>query len=121
MKIEVEGLRALVLDLGKMDVEIKRELNRGLVRAGQPIVDDARARLSRYPHSERSVSGLRARTAGAGVLIVEQRRKRVTGKHPEWGSLQMKEALLPAAYANMEKTADLIEEAIVGLSEVHGF
>ena len=53
----------------------------------------------------------RTRTRG-GVVSVEQARRKVTGKRPDYGAKQMKDALLPAAQKVNAELAPRIELAV---------
>lgn len=92
--LRVHGLRELQRDLGKADKSLKREVNKRLRGIGQVVSEDARARFGRY--DTKSAMGLRPRVRAGGLVVVEQRRGKTTGKRPDFGALQMRRALLPA-------------------------
>ena len=56
----------------------------------------------------------------AGTISVEQRRRRTTGKHPEFGALQMKDALIPALEHNERKVVDALDDVLADLERKWG-
>lgn len=74
----------------------------GLREAAVPVRDEARARFARYDARSASRYGISVRRTG--IVSVEQRLRRTTGKHPQFGSLQMRRALIPALQNNVDET-----------------
>jgi hypothetical protein len=52
---------------------------------------------------------------------VEQRRRKTTGQHPEFGSLQMRRALLPAMREEEPQVLEALENMLEGLGRSNGF
>ena len=69
---------------------------------GELVRADAAQRLAKY--STTSAAGLKVRIRQRGVAV-EQSLRKTTGDHPQYGSLQMRKALLPA----LAKDAPLVE------------
>lgn len=92
--IRVKGLRELNRAFSRMSGDLKKELRQDLMVAAEIVATEARARFS--PVSSASAAGFRARVRGVSRVVVEQSKRRTTGKHPEYGVLQMKTALLPS-------------------------
>jgi len=92
--VRVKGLRELNAALHRIDRDLGKELDKGLLEAGMLIAQNARNRFGVY--DQKSAMGFRPRMRGFGRLVVEQRYRKTTGQHPEFGSLQMRKALLPA-------------------------
>ena len=92
--VRVKGLRELNAALHRIDRDLGKELDKGLLEAGMLIAQNARNRFGVY--DQKSAMGFRPRMRGFGRLVVEQRYRKKTGQHPEFGSLQMQKALLPA-------------------------
>src|SRR6476646_12125190 len=94
--IQYEGLRELARALKVIQPEILPELRKDLREVGYVVRDDARARFK--PYSEYSAMGFRVGVSllspSAAYVTISQRRKRVTGKRPDWGALQITKALL---------------------------
>lgn len=61
---------------------------------------------------EYTAKGFKARVRPAGVLVVENTRRKTTGEHPEYGALMMRKALLPARSIKMEETTERFELAM---------
>ena len=93
--VRVQGLRELQRDLKRIgEKDLQKGIDTELRKVGMIVAEDARGRFGRY--DVRSAAGFRPRTRGFGRVVVEQRRRKTTGQHPEFGSLQMRRALLPA-------------------------
>lgn len=117
--VRIDGLRELERAFRVLGVEAPRELRREILQIGKPIEADARARLGRV--SQRSAGGIRARVRGGLTLVVEQRKSRVTGRRPDWGAFQMREALIPARAAHADQLVDNVWNALDRLAVRHGF
>lgn len=111
--VRVEGLRELQRALRAADAELARELNRELRRAADIVAQDARGRFAQY--DARSAAGFRGRVKGGGRAVAEQRRRRTTGQHPEYGALQMTRALLPALAAKRPQVERSVEQMLDGV------
>ena len=105
--LKVRGLRELLAKTDAADKQTKRLVREGLREAAEPVRREA-VRLF-TPFDAKSAQNYRVVVRKAGTIRVEQRLRKTTGKHPEFGKLQMREALLPAAeskkdelYANVE-------------------
>lgn len=113
-KVEIHGLRRLHSALKKYEADLKGELEDRLRDAGRIVSDNAKQRFSTI--DARSASGFRPRLRGFGRVQVEQSRRRTTGQHPEFGSLQMRTALLPARAEAMPKVLSAMENMLDDLS-----
>lgn len=101
--VRVEGLGAFVRAADKAGKETKKMVRDRLRQVAEPVLADAQAKLSRY--DARSASRLGISVRRTGTVSVEQRLRRTTGAHKQFGSLQMVEALMPA----LDENADMIE------------
>lgn len=119
VSVKVHGLRELNSALKKVDRELARELESELRDAAQLVAETARAKFSVI--DARSAMGFRPRIRGFGRVVVEQRRRRTTGQHPEFGSLQMRRALLPALREDEPKVIEAIEGMLDRLGHGAGF
>jgi len=61
--------------------------------------------------NSRSATGYRTRVRQRGAAV-EQSIRKTTGRHPEYGALQMRKALLPALYMNEDRTVRQVEQAL---------
>lgn len=117
--VKVHGLRQLGRAFKAADADLTRELDRELLAVGQIVADDARRRFNAV--DERSAAGFRPRLRGFGRLEVEQRRRRKTGKRPDYGALQMRRALLSARAANTERVVDSLDAMLDRIGRTNGF
>jgi hypothetical protein len=107
--LRVEGYRELLRAFQQADREQRLALRHTLRDIGAVVQRDAVRRLS--PIDARSAAGYKVRVRQRGVAV-EQSLGRTTGAHPEWGSYQMRHALLPALYANEHVTEIEMEQAL---------
>lgn len=116
--IRVRGYRETARALQRVNKGAKLALYKGLRDAAEPIAADARSRLSGYTGMK--TSSIRPRVGVRGVYIT-QGAKKVTGTRPDFGALQMKQGLLPAAYSRQDDIVTKVEEAFILLSASQGF
>lgn len=83
--------------------ETKKQVRDRLRKVAEPVRADAASKLARY--DARSAARLGVSVRRVGTVAVEQRLRRTTGAHPQFGALQMAEALMPA----LDENADMIE------------
>jgi len=102
-----------------MSKELSKDLDRELREIGDVVAQEARALFSDY--DARSAMGFRSRTRGFGRVEVEQRRRKTTGQHPEFGSLQMRKALLPARARKRDEIYDRVDRMLGRLGGDYGF
>lgn len=116
--VRVKGYRETVRALQRVDRGSRKALLAGLKHGADPVAQDARARLSGY--AGLSTSSIVPRAIGAGVYITQKHGK-TTGTRPDFGSLQMRQGLIPAATANEDRTKDAVEAAFAALIKTEGF
>ena len=86
-----------------------REVRAAFRRSGEIVRADAAQRLTKY--STTSAAGLKVRVRQRGVAV-EQSLRKTTGAHPQYGSLQMRKALLPALARNEPAVEAEFEKAL---------
>jgi hypothetical protein len=110
----VSGLKQLLKASKDAGTATNREVRAALRQSGEIVRDDAARRLSHY--SAKSAAGLKVRVRQRGIAV-EQSLRKTTGPRARanYGSLQMRKALLPALNENevaveaeMEKALDKI-------------
>lgn len=116
--IRVRGYKETARALQRVNKGAKLALYSGLRDAAEPIAADARTRLAGYPGLK--TSSIRPRVGLRGVYITQDAKK-VTGLRPDFGSLQMRVGLLPAAYGRQDDIVQKVEEAFLVLSKLEGF
>lgn len=114
--IRVEGLSAFLKATDRAGKETKKLVRDRLREVAQPVLQDARAKLARY--DARSASRLGISVRRVGTVAVEQRLRRTTGAHPQFGSLQMTEALIPALDENADRIERRFEQALDDIADV---
>jgi hypothetical protein len=115
--VQVTGLKEVRRGLRKIDASIDKELRRMLKAAGEPV----RAEWQRLMSSvnARSAAGYRVAVRARGVSV-EQRIRRTTGNHPEYGSLQMRRGLR-ALSVRREQVIEHVETDVRGVIKRAGF
>lgn len=114
--VRVEGLRELIRAADAADKATKKVVRNRLREVAEPVLEDAQGRLSRY--DGRSASRLGISVRRSGIVSVEQRLRRTTGLHPNFGGLQMREALIPALEANADQIERGFEKALDDIADV---
>lgn len=113
--VKVNGLAAMVRAADAAGKETKKQVRDALRQSAEPVLTAARAKLARY--DERSASRLGISVRRAGTVSVEQRLRRTTGARPQFGSLQMTEALMPALDENMDRAEREFEKALDAIAD----
>lgn len=116
--LEVKGYREVLRALNQVDKGTRKAVLDGLKEAADPIAQDARSRLSGYGNI--STETIQPRAVAGGVFITQKKGKK-TGKRPDFGSLQMRQGLLPAAYTAQDDISDHVEDALDTLISRSGF
>lgn len=117
--VKVTGLKELHRAFKGYDDELKRELDTALKEAGEMAASGARARFSMI--DARSAAGFKVKLAGFGRVVVQQTRRKTTGKRPGFGALQMQEALIPARGEAFPKVVSHLEQVLDTLGRKEGF
>jgi len=91
--LKVTGYRELLRACQRADRGTRNEVRRAFRQVGEIVRADAAEDFASY--SAKSAAGFKVRVRQRGVAV-EQSLRKTTGKHPEWGALQMTKALLPA-------------------------
>ena len=102
MTVHVSGLRETRKAFEKGSDELK-ELDEELVRLAEPVRQTVDQKLARYER----VGPVKVQRRGFEV-VVRQTKRKVTGKRPDFGALQMRVAFIPA----LEQHRDRIERDV---------
>ena len=113
--VEVKGMRALDRNLGIFDKNARKELRKQLKAIAEPIAVDVRHGVERF--GARTVEGVQA-GARTGMAVVRQRAKKTTGLRPDFGTLQMDVAFLPALKKNEPAAIRSIEDMLENLASI---
>jgi hypothetical protein len=92
--IKVKGLSELRRAFKSADEDFSRHLDVELKAIAAMVAAEARRLF--MPFYAKTAEGFYPRLRGFGVVSVDQRRRKTTGLRPDYGALQMVEALLPA-------------------------
>lgn len=107
--VRVTGYREFLRACDRAGKDTKREVRSTLKEVGEAVRKSAADRFSQI--DARSAAGYRVSVRQRGVFVVQRLRK-TTGLRPDYGSLQMKRALLPALKAEEQHTEQAFEHAI---------
>lgn len=113
--IRVHGLKEFLRAADLAGKETKKMVRGRMREVAEPVLQDARRKLSRY--DARSASRLGISVRKAGTVSVEQRLRRTTGAHPQFGSLQQHQVLEPALDENADKIERWFEDALDDIAD----
>ena len=117
--VKVHGLRELHRALKNYDNGLKLELEQELRDAGDLVATSARTKFVGI--DARSAAGFKSKVRGFGRVVVQQSRRRTTGRRGDFGSLQMRRALLPSVTENEPQVLHAIEGMLDRLGRREGF
>jgi len=107
--LQVKDFTLFMQALARADKATQKAAREEIRKAGDHVKLDG-ARLF-GPTDAKSAAGYRTRVRQRGVAV-EQSLRKTTGKHPNFGGLQMRRALLPALDANEARTNQALEQAL---------
>jgi hypothetical protein len=113
--IRMRGYREFMRATAKAEKETKDTIHTHLRDAGDVVREDAYRRFTRY--DTRTASGFRIRSRVGGVFV-EQKLRKTTGQHPEYGALQMRVALEPALDAKSSEVERRMDQALAELADI---
>lgn len=117
----VSGLRELIVACDAADKATKKLVRDELRKAAEPVRDSARLKLTkgvaRSPSIARTAAGYRVIVRRTGIVSVEQKLRKTTGKRPDFGALQMREALVPALEENRDDVNREMDDAVERIVE----
>jgi hypothetical protein len=112
--VRVKGLKELQRTLRDADKNLRASVRKELREAGEIVRSEAATLFS--PRDARSAAGYKVRVRQRGVAV-EQSLRKTTGLHPEYGSLQMRDALLPALDAKEGEVVSHLEGMLDRLAD----
>lgn len=112
--LRVKGYREFVRATNRAERESRQVVKTAFRAVGEPVRAEAARLLSAF--NERSAAGLRVSVTQRGVSVLQSIRK-TTGLHPEWGSFQMRFALLPALRREQRRSEVAAENAVDVISD----
>ncbi len=114
-RIEVRGLTELRANLAFYDVDANKALKEELRAAGDLVRADAEERFDGIDPV--SAAGYRVYVRSGSRVTVEQSIGRTTGTRPDFGSLQMRRALVPALSDKRDAVVASIEASLSSLAD----
>lgn len=102
--VRVEGLREVQRAFRKMSGELNPALRTALREAAWPVARTVREYEGKWTGASVKTIGPKTTLMGASVT---QRARKVTGRRPDFGALQMRQAFIPA----LEDHAEDIQHA----------
>lgn len=116
--VRVRGLRELQRDFRRISKDLAKEVREGLKAAAEPVRQEAAELFN--PVDAHSAAGYRV-SVRQKVVTVQQSRRRTTGQHPEYGSLQMRRALIPARSRREDEVVEAVDKVLAKLAGENGF
>ena len=107
--LRVDGYREFMQATQRADKESKKFVRDTFRKVGESVLRDAQSSTARVHF--KSAAGYKIRVRQTGIAV-GQSLTRTTGEHGEWGSWQMRHALVPALYANEQKLMRDLEQAL---------
>lgn len=107
--LRVKGYREFMRAAAKAPKDTRKELRAAFREVGETVRADAAQRLDAV--SPKSAAGFRTRVRQRGVAV-EQSLRKTTGKRPDWGATQMRDALVPALEDKEDETEQAFEDAM---------
>ncbi len=120
--IRYEGLREIAQALKETDKGMLRELTDDLALVGGVVEKAAVTLFDRI--DARSAAGfdtrVRINTSTQALVSVGQSLRKTTGLRPDYGAIQITEALLPARDRNIGQATRILEEGAISLLRRNG-
>lgn len=107
----VKGLHEFLTAADHADKATKKLVREKLRAAAEPVREEAQHLLQDLkPIPTDTRYGISVRRVG--TVTVERRRRKTTGARGDWGRIQMREALYPAAETEEGRVVSLLEKAV---------
>jgi hypothetical protein len=113
-EVSVRGYRELIRALKTLEPDERRQVRAAFREVGESVRVKAAELFQKY--SSVSAAGYKVRVRQRGIAV-EQSIRKTTGTRPDYGALQMRQALLPAradtyahTQAEFEKALDKVVE-----------
>ena len=107
--VRIKGYREFIRACDRAGKETKKEVRGTFRKVGDIVREEASSRFRDV--SPRSAAGYRTRVRQGGVAV-EQSLRRTTGLRPDFGALQMQEALIPALEDKEDEVIEAMDDAL---------
>lgn len=121
--IHVRGLREFSRAIARAGPDAKKEVRTALRVVAEPVRVDAVAHFSSYGSTPSALKSHAFSAANYRVVVrqrgvaINSRLRKTTGKHPEYGEVQMRRALLIAAAENVALIERGMEHALSRIAD----
>jgi hypothetical protein len=119
MVVAYPGLTQLLNDLKELAPECAKELRETLREVGKGTAEEATRLATDAGYGDKV--DFRVYVRSAGLVQVEEAKRKTTGTRPDFGALQVREDLIPARDAKLEGAVRDLEERIERVLRRHGF
>lgn len=116
--LRVRGLSQTIRAFSVLEKGVRAEILGELKSIAEPVAREAQDLLSEYQGL--SIRTIRPRSSVRGAFVT-QGAKKVTGRRPDFGALQMREGLIPALEAHEPDLEPKVGEALDRLTRAAGF
>jgi len=110
LRVKVLGRDRTIAKFVAYNAEVEASINATMIRAAQPMAREAAGVASRWGPGV--AQGMAALTVGPRTVAVRQQNRATTGQRPDFGSLQMREAILPSVERHKEHLKQKLEAAL---------
>lgn len=114
--VTTKGLRELIRAADAAGKETKKAVRDRLRQVATVVKAEAASRFA--PTDAHAAGGFGVSVRRTGLVTVEQRQRRTTGQHPNFGGLQMRRALLPALDAKSSEVERSMEQAVDDIADI---
>lgn len=116
--VRIRGLRETQRAFKRMSGTLDVTLREHLKRTAEPVAREAQSIASQWQGAKTSTIGPRVVQAG---VFVTQRARTVSGLRGDFGSLQMRKAMIPALEHHVDTVERGAEEALDVIEHIGGF
>ena len=107
--LRVKGYREFLRAAAQAPKDTRKEVRAAFREVGEIVRADAAQRMEDL--SPKTAAGFRTSVRQKGVAV-QQRLGKTTGKRPDWGGIQMNDALLPALDAKEDEVVKAMDDAL---------
>lgn len=107
--LRLDGYREFMVACAQAEPHLRRRAREVFRTVGHSVQRGAASRIA--PRNARTAAGYKTVVRQRGIAV-EQSLRKTTGGHPEWGGIQMRQALMPALEANEAELLRDLERAI---------
>lgn len=114
--VKITGLRELIRAADASGKETKKQVRDRLRTVGELVKGEARSLFADIDAGSAAGYGVSVRRTG--LVAVEQRRRKTTGRRGDYGALQMRRALIPALANKTTEVEAEFERALDDIADI---